>query len=324
MMPTADIIAIAVESAPTSTAVRRSDPARLREASSASTPNKRPRSRPDSTRQSGDQCRDRQRRGADQQDRRKIPEQRLASDGRPLRREPGREPREHAAKPRSRHLCMRTSCSRRPRAIASTGTTCDASHAGSERGEHRYQRLRSPTQASATLQVIAIGAGVLQTYSDSTVAATSCTAPTAIRRPSATPAMPPGEPEADGLPRNAPSTAATCRAQRAHDADLRPPPHHRNRNRVVDQKRADHQRDVAQHPQIPAERGQHAPVLSVRAPCVARVTPAGRARPQEPADLLGRRRNGVPTMIGTGAAVRGFVIRKELDRHDRKIRQTRR
>ena len=41
MIPTAEIIAMAVESAPTSTDVRRSDPARLRDASSASTPKSR-------------------------------------------------------------------------------------------------------------------------------------------------------------------------------------------------------------------------------------------------------------------------------------------
>src|SRR5258708_27531262 len=44
MMPTAVIMAMAVESAPTKTEVRRKEAARLREASNASTPNSLPRS----------------------------------------------------------------------------------------------------------------------------------------------------------------------------------------------------------------------------------------------------------------------------------------
>src|SRR5262249_2885442 len=44
-------------------------------------------------------------------------------------------------------------------------------------------------------------------------------------------------------------------------ADLRPPPNDTYRNRVVDEKRADYQRDIAQHAQIPAESPQHALVL---------------------------------------------------------------
>ena len=71
----------------------------------------------------------------------------------------------------------------------------------------------------------------------------------------------PGQAQAGGFQQKGRQHATTRRAERAQDSDLLPPPHHRNRNRVVDQKRADHQRDVAQHPQIPSERGEHAAVL---------------------------------------------------------------
>ena len=51
-----------------------------------------------------------------------------------------------------------------------------------------------------------MGAGVLLTYNDSTVDATSFTAPSAITRPSASPARPPAIPKQAASPRNAPST----------------------------------------------------------------------------------------------------------------------
>src|SRR5260221_129362 len=60
--------------------------------------------------------------------------------------------------------------------------------------------------------------------------------------------------------------------QRAQDADLRPPPYHAHRNRVVDEEGADHQRDVAQHTQIPAKGAQHTLVLfSAHARLVERI-----------------------------------------------------
>src|SRR5712664_2531324 len=75
------------------------------------------------------ECGHRQRRGCHEQDRGEIAKQRLAGDG-------GSTGGRAAAKPstsanhESRPLCTRTSYSRRPRAIASTGETSEASRAG--------------------------------------------------------------------------------------------------------------------------------------------------------------------------------------------------
>src|SRR5262249_51693546 len=98
------------------------------------------------------------------------------------------------ATPRSRHLWRRAWCSRRPRAIASTGATAEASRAGAN-----ADKIETPTPAmnasTATDQLKAIAPGVLVTYSDSTVAETNRTAPSAIKRPSPNPALEPSSPK---------------------------------------------------------------------------------------------------------------------------------
>ena len=81
MMPTDVVMAIAVASAPTSTDVRRSDDARLREASIASTPPSRRNMPERNRRQPADQCRDGERTGSDEQQGRSVAEERFAGDG---------------------------------------------------------------------------------------------------------------------------------------------------------------------------------------------------------------------------------------------------
>ena len=70
-----------------------------------------------------------------------------------------------------------------------------------------------------------------------------------------------GQAKARGFQKKGPQHAGAGGAERAQDADLLAAAHHRDRNRVVDQERTDDQGDVAQDPQIPAERGEHAAVL---------------------------------------------------------------
>ena len=53
---------------------------------------------------------------------------------------------------------------------------------------------------------------------------------------------------------------APARAQRAHGSDLGTPPHHRNRDCVVDEECAHQKRDVAEDAQIPAKRSEHAAI----------------------------------------------------------------
>ena len=81
MIPTAVIIAIAVESAPTSTEVRRSDADKLCDASDASTPRIAPRARVSIRVVKIHHRRNRQRRRRNHQQRREISEERFARDG---------------------------------------------------------------------------------------------------------------------------------------------------------------------------------------------------------------------------------------------------
>ena len=87
------------------------------------------------------------------------------------------------------------------------------------------------------------------------------TAPPASARPRKTPSVRARDAEQQRFGQEQSEDRAARRAQRAQDADLRAPPHHAHRDRVVDQERAHHQRNVAQHAQIPAEGAQHALVL---------------------------------------------------------------
>ena len=100
---------MAVESAPTSTAVRRSDPERLREASNASMPKTWPAAAP-VARESPDTSA-----GIDSaeapisENRGEIAEQGLAAYRRLARRRTRRRPRGAVPRARSRHWCTRTS-----------------------------------------------------------------------------------------------------------------------------------------------------------------------------------------------------------------------
>jgi hypothetical protein len=129
------------------------------------------------------------------------------------------------------------------------------------RGPRAPPRQSRCQRRTARPGVSSMGAGVLLTYSDPTVAATKCTALSAIARPSARPISPPANPKHAASPRKASHHGSAGRAQGPHDADLRAPADHRHRDGVVDQKGSDHEGDVAQHPKVPSERGEHAPVL---------------------------------------------------------------
>ena len=102
---------------------------------------------------------------------------------------------------------------------------------------------------------------MLLTYRDSTVAATSLTAPTARQTPQRNPGDTAGQAKARGFAEERRKDAATRRAQGPQDADFETAPDDGNRNRVVDEERPDDQRDVAQHSQIPAKRRQHPAIL---------------------------------------------------------------
>ena len=122
MIPTAAIIAMAVDSAPTRTEVRRSEPARLRVASSPSTPKKRLTSpalaaeTPD-TSAGSTSAEAAISKTAEAYPNRGFPDTGDCCDAIHARAA------SNAAPNRLRRVCIRTSCSRRPRAIASTGTT---------------------------------------------------------------------------------------------------------------------------------------------------------------------------------------------------------
>ena len=130
MMPTEVVMAMAVESAPTRTEVRRSDEARLRDASMASTPAMRRNSSEEtavrpltSAGMAKAEARDE---AAVRQRSRRTACRRCAGANEAAR--PGRPAR--AAIHRSRILWTRAAYSRSPRAMASTGETSDASRAG--------------------------------------------------------------------------------------------------------------------------------------------------------------------------------------------------
>ena len=102
-----------------------------------------------------------------------------------------------------------------------------------------------------------------------------------------------------------PQNPAPPRAQRAQNADLRPPPHHAHRDRVVDEKRAHHQRNIAEHQQIPAKRAQHALVLVRCAYPVFRCDSPAAARRGSRA----RRVRNLPSAIRTRRSGRACRIR---------------
>ena len=93
------------------------------------------------------------------------------------------------------------------------------------------------------------------------MSAISPTAPPASRRPSSTPSAAPTRPKSSGFAQEEREDGGARGAEGAQDADFGAPPHHADGDGVVDQERADHQRDVAEDAQIPAEGAQHALVL---------------------------------------------------------------
>ena len=161
MIPTEVVMAIAVESAPTSTEVRRSEDAKLRPASMASTPPMR-RSTPEEIAV------------------RLLTSAGIANADAAMNRRAEAYPKNglpaiaganEAAIPadanasaihRSRILWTRAAYSRPPRAIASTGDTSDASRAG-EAADASDTPIPIAIPRSITAGVSAMGAGVLLT-----------------------------------------------------------------------------------------------------------------------------------------------------------------
>ena len=143
------------------------------------------------------------------------------------------------------------------------------SHRVDRRNLHRLSRRCQIAEATATPTPISsasrhanwpstsIGPGRLLTYNDSTVSAINFTAPLAMILPSGNPSSAPASPRHAASPRKQPEHPARLAPKRAHNSDFRAPPHHGNRNCVVDQKCSDDQRDIAQQPQIPAKCRQH-------------------------------------------------------------------
>ena len=165
-----------------------------------------------------------------------------------------------SASHKSRPLWTRASYSRRPRPMASTGETSEASRAG-EYADATATPTPIASASSTEAKLNSIGPGRLLTYSDSTVLAINFTAPVAMKRPSGSPISAPASPEAACLPHKCRENRPAARAQRAHNPDLRTPPDHGNRNRVVNEKRSDDERNITQQPQIPPKRRQHAAIL---------------------------------------------------------------
>ena len=144
--------------------------------------------------------------------------------------------------------------------MASVGATRIASRAGpSAESSATAAPVAMPIHAS--LQVSATGVGRLVVYSAFTVTEISPTVPPASRRPSPIPSDRSGQPEHQRLRQEQPEHRAAGGPDRPQDPDLRAPPHHAHRDRVVDQERAHHQGNVAQHSQVPAEGAQHPLVL---------------------------------------------------------------
>ena len=83
----------------------------------------------------------------------------------------------------------------------------------------------------------------------------------ASRRPSTMPSSRTDDAQHGGFAEKDQQHAARTGAEGAQNADFGAPPHHAHGDRVVDQERADQQRDVTQDAQIPAKSPQHAAVL---------------------------------------------------------------
>ncbi len=115
--------------------------------------------------------------------------------------------------------------------------------------------------SAASPAVSSTGAGRLVVKSAFTVPAISCTDRARQQPPQRHARAPPTTPKQQRFGEEHAKDRAAARAQRPQDADLRAPPHHADRDGVVDEKRAHHQRNVAQHAQVPAEGAQHALVL---------------------------------------------------------------
>ena len=210
MIPTAVIIAMAVDSAPTSTDVRRSDAARLRDASSASTPSRvwRSRREPRTERTPG---RNRERRASDQEHRGQVAEQRLTPD------------RAAPARPSAPPAQRRTSRRYRSRAVHAGNILAPASRHRLDGGDRamlptlaRARRETDGTGRSASRSAMDSGVDLdsrragSMTYSDSTVEEIRRTAP-AISRPSAIPGRRADHTEASRLRQE---RRAVCRSGR--------------------------------------------------------------------------------------------------------------
>ena len=256
MIPTDVIIAIAVDSAPTSTEVRRSDPIKLREASKPSTPIIfcSPCSR--SVQQAVGDGRNRQRGCGDQQDRGEIAEQRFAGDG----RRHGANNSAGGEAQRNQHVAALCACAPRIRAARETwlpsGKRAPPRSPARARQSPTFPR-QSAARRPAKPSVNSIAPGRLLTYSACTVADNNLSAPVASTRPIAHPSIAPANPKHAASCQKSCENRSAARAQRADNSNFRPPPHHRNRDGVVNQETADQQRDVTQHSQIPAKGGEH-------------------------------------------------------------------
>ena len=94
-------------------------------------------------------------------------------------------------------------------------------------------------------------------------------------------------------------------AESANNTDLRPAPDHRNRDGVEDEECANHQRDVAQDAQIPAEGAQHAAILVGLAALASKLD----ARGKRGADaLLPLFQRGMSRERSTGCGRRGRAM----------------
>ncbi len=80
-------------------------------------------------------------------------------------------------------------------------------------------------------------------------------------RPRSNPAAVPATRQGQGLGEKSASDQSFGAAQGPNEANLGPASDNRNGNCVVDQESTNDQRDVTQHVQVPAEGGQHFPIL---------------------------------------------------------------
>ena len=196
-----------------------------------------------------------------------IAEERLAADGRHARCKRPRRQRQHDGDTSVALVSTRIAYSRRPRAMASsatparlrapgpaptpTATPMPTTQRESDRAYGEIQRAR------AAGDVKRIDCGRQQ--------------PHCSRRQQASERN--GQDRAHAAkqrrlqPERPPAPVRGSRPARAR-ADLGAPAHHRNRNRVVDEKCPDQQRDIAEDAQVPPKCRQHAPVR-MRSGCLA-------------------------------------------------------